>query len=134
MKARHHLFRTRDAHDHSPVTYIELFFDLVFVFAITQLSHRLLHHLTWQGAGETLILFLGTWWVWIYTSWTTNWLDPERAHVRLMLIAMMVGGLLLASGIPDAFGATGLLFALTYIAMQLGRSLYMVWASRGVNA
>ncbi|MEQ1725032.1 MAG: low temperature requirement protein A [Sphingopyxis sp.] len=133
MKARHHLFRSREAHDHSPVTYIELFFDLVFVFAITQLSRHLLDHLTWRGAAETLILFLGVWWVWIYTSWTTNWLDPERAHVRLMLIAMMIGGLLLASGIPGAFGDAGLLFALAYIAMQIGRSSYMVWASRGVN-
>lgn len=56
--ARPHLFRARDAHDHSPVTYIELFFDLVFVFAITQLSHRLLDRLTFVGALETLVLFL----------------------------------------------------------------------------
>lgn len=58
MKARHHLFRTRERQDHSPVTYIELFFDLVFVFAITQLSQRLLGHLNLRGVGETLILFL----------------------------------------------------------------------------
>ena len=68
---------------------IELFFDLVFVFAITQLSHRLLAHLTPLGALETLVLLLAVWWVWIYTSWVTNWLDPERAHVRLMLIILM---------------------------------------------
>lgn len=133
MTARPHLFRERAAHDHSPVTYIELFFDLVFVFAITQLSHRLLSHLSSAGAVETLILFLAIWWVWIYTSWTTNWLDPERANVRLMLIAMMLGGLALSSGVPDAFGGTGLLFAGSYVAMQLFRTLYMVWASRGVN-
>lgn len=131
--ARHKLFRARDAHDHSPVTYIELFFDLVFVFAITQLSHRLLSHLSLHGVLETLILFLATWWVWIYTSWTTNWLDPERGHVRLMLIAMMLGGLALSSAIPDAFGDTGLLFVGSYGAMQIGRTLYMVWASHGVN-
>jgi low temperature requirement protein LtrA len=130
---RHHLFRQRAAHDHSPVTYIELFFDLVFVFAITQLSHRLLDHLSLWGALETLILFLAVWWVWVYTSWATNWLDPDRAHVRLMLIAMMVGGLVLSSAIPGAFDQAGLLFALTYAAMQLLRTLYMVWASTGVN-
>ena len=130
---RHRLFRDRSAHGHSIVTYIELFFDLVFVFAITQLSTRLLHNLTLIGALETLTLFLAVWWVWIYTSWVTNWLDPERANVRLMLIAMMLGGLALSSGIPDAFGQTGLLFAGAYVAMQLFRSLYMVWASRGVN-
>jgi len=130
---RQRLFRDRSAHPHSIVTYIELFFDLVFVFAITQLSARLLSNLTVSGGLETLTLFLAVWWVWIYTSWTTNWLDPERANVRLMLIAMMLGGLALSSGIPDAFGQTGLLFAGAYVAMQLFRSLYMVWASRGVN-
>lgn len=131
--ARPHLFRARDPHDHSPVTYIELFFDLVFVFAITQLSHRLLDHLSLFGALETLVLFLAIWWVWIYTSWTTNWLDPERGNVRLMLIAMMTGGLVLSSAIPEAFGKTGLMFALAYVAMQLFRTLYMVWASAGVH-
>lgn len=131
--ARPHLFRARDPHDHSPVTYIELFFDLVFVFAITQLSHRLLDHLTLFGALETLVLFLAIWWVWIYTSWTTNWLDPERGNVRLMLIAMMTGGLVLSSAIPEAYGSTGLMFALAYVAMQLFRTLYMVWASTGVH-
>jgi low temperature requirement protein LtrA len=130
---RHHLFRTRNAHDHNPVTYIELFFDLVFVFAITQLSHRLLAHLTFQGALETLVLLLAVWWVWICTSWTTNWLDPDHAHVRLMLILLMGGGLVLSSAIPEAFGKTGFLFAISYIAMQIFRSLYMVWASRGVD-
>jgi len=131
--SHHRLFRDRSAHAHSIVTYIELFFDLVFVFAITQLSTRLLNNLTLIGALETLTLFLAVWWVWIYTSWVTNWLDPERANVRLMLIVMMLGGLALSSGIPDAFGQTGLLFAGAYVAMQLFRSLYMVWASRGVN-
>jgi low temperature requirement protein LtrA len=131
--SRHHLFRTRGAHDHSPVTYIELFFDLVFVFAITQLSRRLLEHLSFDGALETLVLFLAVWWVWIYTSWVTNWLDPDRANVRLMLIALMIGGLALSSALPGAFGDTGLMFALAYVAMQLGRTLYMVWACVGVN-
>ncbi len=132
-KARHHLFRAREAHDHSPVTYIELFFDLVFVFAITQLSHRLLDNLSVIGALETLVLFLAVWWVWIFTSWVTNWLDPDRAHVRLMLLAMMIGGLLLSAAIPKAFESNGLLFALAYVTMQLLRTAYMVWATAGVN-
>ena len=131
--SRHHLFRVRDSHDHSPVTYVELFFDLVFVFAITQLSHRLLKHLTLVGALETVVLFLAVWWVWIYTSWTTNWLDPEHGNVRLMLIVMMALGLVLSSAVPDAFGETGLMFALAYVGMQLFRTLYMVWASHGVH-
>lgn len=133
MKARHHLFRERGEHSHAAVTYIELFFDLVFVFAITQLSHRLLEHLSLHGMLETSVLFLAIWWAWIYTSWTTNWLDPNRAHVRLMLLFLMLGGLALSSAVPDAFERTGLLFAGAYVAMQVGRTLYMLWAWRGVS-
>ena len=56
---------------------VELFFDLVSVFAITQCSHFLLGHLTAAGAGQLALILLATWWVWIYTSWVTNWLDPS---------------------------------------------------------
>ena len=65
---------------------VELFFDLVFVFAVTQLSHSLLAHPTLQGAAQVALLWLAVWWVWIYTSWMTNWLDPERMPVRLCLL------------------------------------------------
>lgn len=131
--AKANLFRKREGHGHAPVTNIELFFDLVFVFAITQLSHALLQHLSLLGALHTLLLLFAVWWVWIYTTWVANWLDPERAHVRLMLILLMLGGLVLSSSIPGAFGKNGWLFAAAYCSMQIGRSLYMVWASRGVH-
>ena len=130
---RSNLFRVRDGHGHAPVTNIELFFDLVFVFAITQLSHALLEHLGLAGALQTLLLLFAVWWVWIYTTWVANWLDPERAHVRLMLIMLMLGGLVLSSAVPHAFGKTGWLFAAAYCSMQIGRSLYMVWASWGIH-
>ena len=131
--AKANLFRNRDKHGHAPVTNIELFFDLVFVFAITQLSHALLEHLTLLGAVQTLLMLFAVWWVWIYTTWVANWLDPERANVRLMLIVLMLGGLVLSSSIPGAFGKNGSLFAAAYCSMQIGRSLYVVWASRGVH-
>lgn len=131
--AKANLFRKREGHGHAPVTNIELFFDLVFVFAITQLSHALLQHLSLLGALQTLLLLFAVWWVWIYTTWVANWLDPERANVRLMLILLMLGGLVLSSSIPGAFGKNGWLFAAAYCSMQIGRSLYMVWASRGVH-
>jgi low temperature requirement protein LtrA len=70
------LLRARSGHAHSKVTFVELFFDLVFVFAITQLSHLLMEHFTPSGAAQTLLLMLAVWWVWIFTSWVTNWLDP----------------------------------------------------------
>jgi low temperature requirement protein LtrA len=106
------------------VTYVELFFDLVFVFAITQISHTMLAHFTPLGVLQTTILFLAVWWVWIYTSWITNWLDPERTPVRVMLFALMIAGLLLSTSIPKAFEARGLAFALAFVAMQVGRSAF----------
>jgi low temperature requirement protein LtrA len=133
MPARPHLFRSEDTKAERPVTYIELFFDLVFVFAITQLSHYLLGRLNQHGAMETLVAFLAIWWVWIFTSWTTNWLDPDRGAVRFMMIMLMFGGLALSAAVPDAFGKSGLLFAGSYCAMQIGRTLYMVWAANGVH-
>ncbi len=128
---RKSLFRDHEAPDGSRVAEIELFFDLVFVFAVTQLSHHLLKHLTVMGALETLVLFAAVWWLWMYTSWATNWLDPRRGLVRFMLIAMMFGTLLLSSSIPHAFADGGFALALIYVAMQLGRTLLIVWASWG---
>ena len=122
------LLRERRAHEHGRVTFIELFFDLVFVFAITQLSHHLLEHFTPAGALQTLIMFLAVWWVWIYTSWVTNWLDPERTPVRLLLLALMLAGLVLSTSIPHAFEGRGLTFALAYAGMQVGRSVFMMLA------
>jgi low temperature requirement protein LtrA len=94
------MFRVIVPHQHSRVTYAELFFDLVFVFAITQISHTLLAHFTLLGALQVTLLFLAVWWVWVFTSWVTNWLDPEKTPVRLLLFAMMLGGLVLSTSIP----------------------------------
>lgn len=118
------LLRGRTVHGHHRVTYVELFFDLVFVFAITQISHTLLAHFTPLGVLQTSILFLAVWWVWIFTSWITNWLDPERTPVRLMLFGLMIAGLLLSTSIPKAFESRGLAFAVAFVAMQVGRSLF----------
>ena len=104
------------------VTPLELFFDLVFVFAVTQLSHLLLGHLSIRGALETLFLLLAVWWAWVYTAWFTNWFDPERLPVRLVLVAVMLASLLMSVAIPDAFGERGLMFALAFVAIQVGRT------------
>ena len=122
----HALLRRRDGH-HARVTYEELFFDLVYVFAITQLSHELLHNLTLGGVFETLILWFAVWLGWQYTCWTTNWFDPETPRIRGMLFAVMLAALIMASSIPGAFGDRGLVFALAYVAIQVGRTGYIVW-------
>ena len=118
----------RATHGHARVTYAELFFDLIFVFAVTQLSHALLHHPGWHGAVQAATLFLAAWWVWVFTAWATNWLDPDQPAVRWLLFGMMAAGMLMAVSIPDAFGATGLGFALAHVAMQLGRTGFTWWA------
>lgn len=130
MPRRSHLRDDREQADHS-VSPLELFFDLVFVFAVTQLSHRLLHHHDLLGALQTLVMFLAVWWAWVFTAWATNWLDPERTPVRLALILIMVSSLILSSSIPEAFGKHGLAFALSYVAIQVGRTAYTAWAREG---
>ena len=128
LQARTNLLRERKPHEHARVGFVELFFDLVFVFAITRLSHTLLEHYSLEGAIETFILFMAVWWAWIDSSWVTNWLDPQKRPVRLMLLVLMFGGLVLSASIPDAFGERGIYFALAYVSMQLGRSLFTLWA------
>ena len=120
------LFRQYVPHQRSRVTYAELFFDLVFVFAVTQISHTLLGQFTPLGALQTTLLFLGVWWVWVYTSWVTNWLDPELTPVRVLLFLMMLGGLVLSTSIPKAFESRGLWFAIAYVAMQVGRTTFLL--------
>src|ERR1700743_768905 len=97
------LYRPLVPNQHSRVTYAELFFDLVFVFAVTQISHTLLGHFTPLGVLQTTLLFLGVWWVWVNTAWITTWLNPERTPVRLLLFCLMLGGLVLSTSIPKAF-------------------------------
>jgi low temperature requirement protein LtrA len=115
--------RARDGGE-QPVTPLELFFDLVYVFAVTQLSHRLLEHLSVRGALETLMLLLVVWGVWVYTAWFTNWFDPDSLAVRLVLVAVMLASLVMSVAIPEAFGKRGLMFALAYVAIQVGRTAF----------
>ena len=124
---------TRDPGGEVRATFFELFFDLVYVFAVTQLSHHLLAHLTWEGAAETTFLLLAVYWAWNYTTWMTNWFDPEVVSVRLLLVFVMLASLLMAVSIPTAFEDHGLLLAASYCALQVVRNAFVVAATpRGV--
>jgi low temperature requirement protein LtrA len=112
------------------VTNTELFFDLVFVFAVTQTTKFLGEHLDWLGALQAMILLFALWWAWIYTAWVTNWLHPDARAVRAALLVVMLASLIVSAAIPDAFGDRGLLFAVTYVVMQLGRTCFVVVATR----
>src|SRR3954466_7874093 len=110
-------------------TSLELFYDLVFVFAVTQVSHLLLADLNWQGAGRATFVLLVVWWSWNYTTWVTNELDPDSVVVRLLLIGLMLASLLMAIAIPDAFGDKSLLFSGSYVAIQVGRHTFLTFAA-----
>jgi low temperature requirement protein LtrA len=119
----------RDAGVAQRANVLELFYDLVFVFAITQVSHVLLEHLTWEGVGQSALLLLVVWWSWNYTTWATNELEPRSTVVRLLLIALMLASLLMAIAIPEAFGDKALLFAGSYVAIQVGRGSFLTFAA-----
>ena len=121
----------REPEDPQRVTFLELFFDLAFVFAFFQLSHRLTQHLTWSGALQALVLLVSLWFVWFITAGITDRLDPRRPAIQLLVIATMLGTLAVAAALPEAFGRRGLIFATVYVTIQVGRGLFLVLAFRG---
>jgi low temperature requirement protein LtrA len=124
--------RRHPAEDDSPAraSFVELFFDLVFVLAVTQLSSLLIEDLTVAGAAETLFLLLAAWWAWIYTTWMTNWFDPETRPVRAILLVGMLASLCGAIAIPGAFDDRAGLFVVGYVGIQLVRNAFMVLATQ----
>jgi low temperature requirement protein LtrA len=126
------LIRERaEADGRQRVTTMELFFDLVFVFAITQLSGYVLAHRTLAGVLQAALLLAMVWLLWAYTTWLTNWFDPDRIPVRLLLLALMLVSLVMSAALPGAFRSSGLLVGGAYAVMQVGRSLFAVLALRG---
>jgi low temperature requirement protein LtrA len=119
------IIRTR-AEGEQRATFFELFFDLVYVFAVTQLSHHLLAKLTWAGAAETALMLVALYWAWNYTTWMTNWFDPDTVPVRLVVVFVMLASLLMAIAIPEGFGDHALLFACAYSGLQIGRNTFVV--------
>jgi low temperature requirement protein LtrA len=112
--------------DQYEVTPVELFFDLVYAFAISQLSHFLLQHLNWMGFAQTVVLYIAVYWTWSFTTWATSLTDPRRAPVRGMLLVSMLLGLFMNAAIPEAFGDAGWLFVATYLTAQIGRTAWLL--------
>ncbi len=113
------------------VTPLELFFDLVYVFAIGQLSHHLLEHVDLRTAAETAILTLAVIYAWYMVAWGANWLDPDRMAVRLLLVGLMIASLIMSAAIPEAFDGRAWLFVTGYLLIQIGRTLFLILALRG---
>jgi low temperature requirement protein LtrA len=113
------------------VTPLELFFDLVYVFTVSQLAHHLLEHVDARGMAETLVLTLAVMYAWFMTVWTSNWLDADRQPVRLLLLCLMFASLVMSTSVAEAFGDRAGLFVAGYLAIQIGRTAFAVAAFRG---
>jgi low temperature requirement protein LtrA len=114
-------------------TFLELFFDLVFVFALTRVSQRLIvdfstdRRILPSEAGQTLLLFLALWLIWSSTALATSRLDPDHPAIQIVVVGSMLGAMIMALAVPGGFGARALVFAGAYVSVQVGRALFL-WA------
>jgi low temperature requirement protein LtrA len=121
----------RDPAAPRPISYIELFFDLAFVYALTQLNRSLTDDLTVPGGLRALLLLAALWWVWTVTAWSTDWFDPDHPFVRGLLTWVMFGSLVLAAAAPRAFGRYAVVFAGAYVITHLGRGVGLIYRLHG---
>jgi low temperature requirement protein LtrA len=126
---RRNVLRPSDSARADRVTYVELFFDLVFVFALTQLSAYLYENQTPLGALEGVIMICALWWAWVSTTWVTNWLDPVKLPVRGAVIALAFVSFVMSVAIAEAFGDRAWTFAIAFVVLQVGRTGFIVWAT-----
>jgi len=113
------------------VSPLELLFDLVYVFAIGQLSHHLVAHVDLRTGAETVILALAVFYAWYMVAWGENWLDPDPLAVRGALVGLMFASLLMSVAIGDAFADRAWLFVTGYLLLQVGRCVFLIVALRG---
>ncbi|RKR87814.1 low temperature requirement protein LtrA [Micromonospora pisi] len=126
----------RSAENSQRATFLELFFDLVFVFALTRISQRLITDFTdrrstlLSEAGQTLLLFLALWLVWTFTALVTSRLDPDQPAIQLVVVGTMFGAMVMAVAVPKGFGEHAVIFAVAYLALHLGRTLFLFLVHR----
>jgi low temperature requirement protein LtrA len=109
---------------------LELFFDLVFVLALTQCTTLMSEDPTWRGLGHGLMILALLWWSWVGYAWLTSVVDPEEGGVRIALFAAMAAFLIAAISVPDAFGDLATEFAFAYGAVRIGQIVLFLIASR----
>ena len=110
---------------------LELFFDLVFVFAITQVTTLMSEHPTWEGLAQGMLVLAAIWWAWVAYSWMTNALDTDEGLVRVSIFAVMATMLVAALAVPGAFGDNGVLFGVAFLIVRL---LHLVVYAQGRTA
>lgn len=112
-------------------TFLELFFDLALVFALFQVSRILVQHLQWSDALRALVLLVALWRIWFITTWVTDRLDQQWWALQLLVIITLLGTVVLAAALPQAFGKYGLIFAGVNVAIRVGQYLFLALAFRG---
>jgi low temperature requirement protein LtrA len=115
------------------VTPLELFFDLVFVFAITQVTGLMADNPTWEGLGQGMLVLMAIWWSWASYSWLTNTIDPDEDEARIAMFAAMTAMFLVALAAPQAFGDDGLLFGCAYLIVSALHIVVYAYASPSVD-
>src|SRR6185312_9125589 len=121
----------RSADGDERVTPLELFFDLVFVFALTQVTGFLAANETGEGLVRGALLFAALWWAWAAYAWLTNTLDPEEGAVRLAVFATTGAMLIVALATPSAFASEALVFGIAYFLVRALHIVLYTIASRG---
>ncbi|RQX09959.1 low temperature requirement protein A [Micromonospora arida] len=112
-------------------SFLELFFDLAFIFALTRLSRALLDDPSLNGGFQALLMLAALWWVWFVTAWSADWFDPRAPLVVALLLWVMFGGLLMAAAVPTVFDGHAMVFAVAYVAIHLGRAAILIPGLRG---
>jgi low temperature requirement protein LtrA len=113
------------------VTPLELFFDLVFVFAFTQVTTLMSDDTTWGGLGDGLLILAALWWAWAGYAWLTNAVDPDEGVVRGAMLVAITAMFVAALVVPDAFGAHGVLFGVAFLIVRLMHVALFALAGRG---
>ena len=111
------------------VTPLELFFDLVFVLALTQCTALIADHPTWEGLAQGMLVLGVLWWAWVGYAWLTSVIDPEEGAVRLVIFVAMAALLIVALSVPEAFDSLGLTFAFAYGVFRVSHIALFMLAS-----
>ena len=113
------------------VTPLELFFDLVFVFAFTQVTTVLSGNPTWSGLGHGLLILAALWWAWAAYAWLTNTVDPGEGAVWGAMLVAMAAMFVAALAVPDAFGRHGVVFGVAFLIVNVMHLTLYALAARG---
>jgi low temperature requirement protein LtrA len=119
------------AEEERRTSYLELFFDLVFVFAITQVTALILHDLSAGGIARGALILGLVWWAWGGYAWMTNAIDTDPAGIRVLFLGCTLASFFVSLAVPDAFGADGLWFAIPYLVLRSLHIALYVWGLRG---